>query len=818
MLKSTQRLLILLLVFHVVASPILAQQRRNPPPKKPAAAEVNEPPPTFDTLLAADSYRVYVEVRAVGGLIRSAAVNDLLDPVMKLGGPPKEFKTLVKWLNAHAEPLAGSRMMVAAWPSSPQLPTVLAAIEFSSPEEAKKFYPELGGFLPTLLPTPTPSPTSASTQTPPPGPPGVVPQHPAERGMPPASGRAVVPMTTQKTATLTEKETAAAPPPYKLKQTGSLVFVSNTDFTFRNLKPRGSKPLEEDQNFILARNRFAAESIFLYVDLKAIEKEEKDRQRKWEEEEQKRRAIEAANPPRPEASPEIAEAEVNQPSPEEQPPAPEPAPSSQPTLVVTASDPQVTGQATLSASPAPDITGPMMFSFYSALFGGETKWPEAISAALVFEGDAYVARTLIVNGSENKSNAIPFVPQFVSGPALVPESPNIFPADTDLFVSVSLDYPQVYDGMVKAIANAEEQSRKYRSQPAKDNEIFESPIAAYEKKLGLKIKDDVLPLLGNEIALALPKRSTAASPGNPEADKVSPDNSGQSNPAAATPDPVIAISVKDREAVAKLIPRIIESLGFKGANLFAQTEKREGVEMTSYANLLAYAFVGDFLIVSANVAATRHVVDAYLNHQTLSSDSHFRNFTRWQPRQVLGQVYVAPGLVEQYTAGTRTSGSKKMNEFVARVNPVIDPLTYALSNDGQGPLHEMHVPKNLLQLLIAGVSNEAGQAPAQANEAAAKSTLRIVASAEATYQATKGDGRYGSVDELIAENLISKDLLQRYGYRIEVTVSAKGFEATALPVAYGESGRLSYFIDETGVLRAGDHAGGAATVADSPAQ
>ncbi len=30
----------------------------------------------------------------------------------------------------------------------------------------------------------------------------------------------------------------------------------------------------------------------------------------------------------------------------------------------------------------------------------------------------------------------------------------------------------------------------------------------------------------------------------------------------------------------------------------------------------------------------------------LASDSHFKNSTRWQPRQVLGQVYVAPGLVE----------------------------------------------------------------------------------------------------------------------------------------------------------------------------
>jgi len=441
---------------------------------------------------------------------------------------------------------------------------------------------------------------------------------------------------------------------------------------------------------------------------------------------------------------------------------------------------------------------------------------------VVFEGDAYVLRTLIVNGAENKSNAIPFVPQFVSGPAFVPESPNIFPADTDLFVSVSLDYPQVYDGMVKAIANAEEQSRKYRNQPVKESSAPESPFAIYEKKLGLKIKDDLLPLLGNEFALALAKKvpSPTPSPLDAGAEEPTPEDGEKRNARTADPSPVIAISVKDREAVGRLIPKIIESLGFKGANLFAQTEKRDGAEITSYGNVLAYAFLGDFLVVSADAAATRHVVDAYVNHQTLSSDNHFRNFIRWQPRQVLGQVYVAPGLVRQYIspAGGGAPVNDNMSEFLSRVNPVIDPLTYALTNEGQGPLHELHVPKNLLQMIIAQASSEATQVPLQTNEAVAKSSLRTIAVAETTYQATKGDGHFGSLDDLIAENLVNREMLQKYGYRIEVTISGKGFEAIAVPVTYGESGRLSYFIDETSVLRGGDHGGGAATIADQPAQ
>jgi biotin carboxyl carrier protein len=808
MLKSIHKLITLALVFIFVCSPLVAQQKRHTAPKKPIAAEAAEPPPTFDTLLAADSYKVYCEVRAVGGLIRSSAVNDLLDPVMKLGGPPKEFKTLVKWLNAHAEVLAGSRMLVTGWPSRPNLPTVLVAIEFSSPEEAKKFYPELSGFLPTLLPSP--SPTSS--------------------GSPAAGGPKLVPATPNSGPfQKPEKEAAPVAPPYQMKLSGALILISEKEFTFRSLRPPRSKPLEEDQNFLLARNRFASESLFVYVDLKSIEKEEKDRQKKWEEEEQKRIEAQAANPPKEEELPNPAEAAANEPQPEEQPPPPpepEPTTSSRATLVVGTSDPQASSNATLSGQPRTsgyEISMPMMYSFYAALFGGESKWPEAVSAALVFEGDAYVLRVLIVNGPENKNNAIPFIPQFASGPPLVPEASSVFPADTDLFASVSLDYPQVYEGMLKAIANAEVMARKY-SRTVKDAlPPPESPLAAFEKKLGFKIKDDLIPLLGNELAVALPKRvsspSPSPTPSEPGTFKATTEPNQQKSGSTADPTPVIAISVKDREAVARMIPKIIEAFGLKGANFFAQTEKRDGAEITSYGDIFAYAFLGDFLVLSADTLATRRAVDAYLNHETLSSNSHFRNFTRWQPRQVLGQVYVAPSLIEQYGEETfrgRPPGNNKLAEFLSRVNPVIDPLTYSLTNDGQGPLHELHVPKNLLQLMVAGVSSEASQAPLESNEAIARSALRTIASAEATFQATKGDGRFGSLDELVTENLVSKDMLQKYGYRIELNVSAKGFEAIAVPVTYGESGKLSYFIDETSVLRGGDHAGGAATIADQP--
>jgi hypothetical protein len=162
--------------------------------------------------------------------------------------------------------------------------------------------------------------------------------------------------------------------------------------------------------------------------------------------------------------------------------------------------------------------------------------------------------------------------------------------------------------------------------------------------------------------------------------------------------------------------------------------------------------------------------------------------------------------------------NEKTAELLSHVNLPIDPLTYSLSNEGSGPLHELHFPKNLLLLMLASISNDINTAPLKANEAAVRSELRTIVGAEATYQMTTGDGRYGTIDELVKAGLLGKEPIERFGYEIALTISANKFEATAVPIEYGKSGSLSFFVDESGVVRAADHAGSPATISDPPIQ
>jgi type II secretory pathway pseudopilin PulG len=102
-----------------------------------------------------------------------------------------------------------------------------------------------------------------------------------------------------------------------------------------------------------------------------------------------------------------------------------------------------------------------------------------------------------------------------------------------------------------------------------------------------------------------------------------------------------------------------------------------------------------------------------------------------------------------------------------------------------------------------------------ANEGAAIRSLRVLHGAEQTYQATRGKGDYGTLSELQSDSLISADMARdvRVGYRFKVEVfpatsgSPAAFTVTAVPIEYGSTGRRSFFVDESGVIRGDDRAG-----------
>lgn len=749
-----------LLLLTILAVSTVAQQKRPAPAKpqpKPAAA------PTFETLVPAESYTIYGEIRGVGQLIQSSAITEALEPILKLAGPPKEFKTMVKWLNAHAEELTTSRLLVATWPVNKDVPEAIVAIEFASAEEAAKFAAPLNAML-----------------------------------------KSVIPPQTEEAPDTQAKTAPVAKPGYYMQQTGSLILLTPKPLMLKKLKPAGSKPLSEDVNFRTARNRFNSEPIFVFLDVKLMERQEEEQRKRLEAQGQESEKLQ-----REQAAAATEEAKKSE--------EPEDVPGGEDHFTLTeqrrglALGNEADGSA--NEGPAFDPVMLALSTFGSSFFEGQSKWPDGVGLALTLENDSFDLRALFVNEAGEKSDTVPFMPMLIPGPPIVSEAANILPADTEVFVTMSLDLAQIYANMSRPRPTP----LTYRIQgPNKRPEdvTVESPLAAIEKKLKLNLKDDVIPLLGSEIALRLPATGVglAGLPMGPSSGLI------VSGPPAAGAGPVLLISLKDKEAVRALMPKIVDAMGFKGASSLAQTEKKEDTEVVSYLNFFSYAFVGNFIVLSTDSASVRNVVDSYLKHETLSGEGTYKNFTRWQPRPAHGQVYVSSALMDSYKVWAEQTKfvSEETRTFLMRLTAVTQPITYSLSNEGLGPLHELHLPRNLLLMAVAGISGGVNLTPERQNESMAMGVMMMIPHAEESYKKTSGS--YGTLEQLIAAKLISKEMIESAGYKFDIFVTGDKFEAFGVPTEYGKTGKTSFFVDQTYVLRGGDRNGASASSSDPPIQ
>jgi hypothetical protein len=82
----------------------------------------------------------------------------------------------------------------------------------------------------------------------------------------------------------------------------------------------------------------------------------------------------------------------------------------------------------------------------------------------------------------------------------------------------------------------------------------------------------------------------------------------------------------------------------------------------------------------------------------------------------------------------------------------------------------------------------------------------------------KAKQRYAPLDELIKLGGVSPQLAANTNYKFELKVAADGrsFTLTAVPTAYGRTGKLSFYADQDSAVRAEDKAGQSAGPASPP--
>lgn len=809
----------LLLLVSFLAVQVSSQQPAPKPATNVATQQAQQQIETnisFDTIVAADSYKVYGEVRTIGQQVRSGGLLEVLEPVRLVEGAPKEFKSLISFLTLNADALLAARLHFATVPARSGIPDLFFALELSSPEEAMKFEPKLRTFLPTVLPSPTPVATTEAQQP--------LPDKNSAQSKDRNRANASQKLQAKKEA-LAKSETQA--PPFVMKRRGNLLLMSASAFTFKSLLPDESRPLSDDASFRQVRDRFANDAVFVYYNV-ALENQLKAQQAK---EEAQRREDESKTTVIVDAPDAQSTGQLASSTPETSAQTVPSTNTSDQEAIVEAqtSEPEneaLTG-AELSRETAPNgaIPGPqkppnqemeqeaasrqgeeMLFAaLFGGIFRGQEKWPDAVGIGVALEGDALVLRALLVSENGSQVVPIPFLPTFISGPQQTPESPTVLPSDTDLFVTASLDLPQIYDAALGIKKDEGADVLRTREERIKDSAMA-IQIALFEKIHGFKIKEEFLASIGNEVAVAMPLDWFGGF-------AIPMPTSKKEN--SSKPGLAILIALKDKEAFRALLPKVLDAFGIKQLADVAQTQKVEDVEIVNYG-AATVAYINNFLVVAPEAATIRHIVDAYTKHETLSSNSSYRLATGWQPRQTLGQIYVSKTLMEGYKEALNNPiilADEESRQFLSRYSFEPEPITYSLTNDGFGHLHELHIPRNLIVMAIAQAS--LSSKPSARNQSFAVMALKIIAQAENNYKESKGKETFASLDDLIKEGSVSKSMLESRGYKYEVSINGNKFTANALPISYGKDGRLSFHLDENGVIHAADHRGQAAS-ADDP--
>ena len=136
------------------------------------------------------------------------------------------------------------------------------------------------------------------------------------------------------------------------------------------------------------------------------------------------------------------------------------------------------------------------------------------------------------------------------------------------------------------------------------------------------------------------------------------------------------------------------------------------------------------------------------------------------------------------------------------------------TNEGDIVMHEARLPISLVRTYALSIAVAAKDSQVIMNETMAVYALNRIAGAQSAYKDDRKKGRYATLEELIAEELLEKTFLENMDYRFELEVAGDHFEVSATPKTYGKTGRRSFLLDQTGTVRAADHKGEPASTED----
>jgi hypothetical protein len=346
------------------------------------------------------------------------------------------------------------------------------------------------------------------------------------------------------------------------------------------------------------------------------------------------------------------------------------------------------GWVETGSMPMPSLHSGGDLAVTPAVMAAMSNMPYAFALGGSIQGEMTSVRLLVM--TTDKARGGFFSAIFSAATAGQTTASSLAPADTDLFVDLYLDWEKVIDGIQSMFEAFSKAAVTSASQGASANTQVPTigmadVLAAAEPQLGFSLKHDLLPTLGNEVAVLF----------SGFGDVMTRPSRVSAGPKPA-PRFAIMVALRDPQRFEELLVRLINAMSKPPSRSFARVAYRGAT--IHHRGDVAYTIANGFLIAGATVSEVRRVLDAGATGVSLASSKDFTS-AMGSPGQSMMQLYVAGRVSEKLFESVAKGGSKNGAAPAPR-----GPIGMIAMPDAEGMMAELRLPTSLALRALSGIA------------------------------------------------------------------------------------------------------------------
>jgi hypothetical protein len=332
---------------------------------------------------------------------------------------------------------------------------------------------------------------------------------------------------------------------------------------------------------------------------------------------------------------------------------------------------------------------------------GQSAMPQAIAVSGSLDGDNFVLKAMSASAPRELQGGLPGLFSSILGASSTGQlvAASFAPADSDVFIDLGIDWDKLYDA-IGSLLSMFAGSAPQQSGAAGTTDL----LGMLETQLGFSIRNDLIPTLGNEVALSfsgfdsmvktrMPAKQTSAAP--------PPKRSGGS------PRFLVMIALKDPAGFEKFFGRFFTGRMGSTSNPFERTPYRNATIVHNRS--FAYTVTDGFLLAGGSAAEIRKLIDARLSGASLATRAEYRSVIP-DSSQAGVKAYIAPSLTGKLAdlfskGGSPTSASSALKGGAGSPLNLRAPIGVLITHEGGRMMTEVRMPASLAYGLIATLAS-----------------------------------------------------------------------------------------------------------------